>query len=303
MMQKIIIWLRAARLKLHILGILPVLVGSLIAFDRTGVFRLGSLIFAELITLFVLIATAFSNDYADIETDRENKNFNMFSGGSRLLVEGFISKSEMLIGIIAASFISIALSIMFLLFLNASFAIILFNLIGLFVGIEYSLSPLRINYRGFGEFFVFLMYGIFCLLFGYVSQTGIGFDNKIFSFSIPIGIAVFLIILITEIPDYESDKIFGKKTIPVIFKKETSFLIYLIGMILLYLSSLILYLSGLLNNLEFLGLFFSLPLGVYLLVLSLSKNKTLPKNISTLCGLTIILNVWVNVVLCMGLIF
>lgn len=302
-MKKIIIWLKAARFKLHILGILPVLVGSLIALDKTGIFHLGNLIFAESITLFVLIATAFANDYADIETDRENKNFNMFSGGSRLLVKGFISKREMLMGVIITSFISIMLSIMSLLFLNASPVIVLFNFIGLFVGIGYSLPPFKISYRGFGEFFVFLMYGIFCLLFGYVSQAGAGFDNKIFSFSIPIGIAIFLIILITEVPDYESDKIFGKKTIPVILTKETAFLIYRIGMILLYLSFLILYLSGLLNNLEFLGLFFSLPLGVYLIIFSLSRSKTLPKNISILCGLTIILNVWVNVVLCMGLIF
>lgn len=300
-MQKIIIWLKAARLKLHILGVLPVLVGSLIAFDKTGIFHLGNLIFAELITLSVLIATAFANDYADIETDKNNKNFNMFSGGSRLIVEGFISPKEMLIATSIASFVSIGLSIVFLIFFGASPIIFLFNLIGLFVGIEYSLGPLRINYRGFGEFFVFLMYGIFCLLFGYISQAGIGFDNRIFSFSIPIGIAIFLIILITEIPDYESDKIFGKKTIPVIFTKEASFIIYFIGIILLYLSSLSLYLSGLLNNLEFLGLFFSLPLGIYLVILSLSKNKTSPKTISILCGLTIILNVWVNGVLCMGL--
>lgn len=301
-MKKLIVWLKAARLKLHILGILPVLVGSLIAFGETKNFNLPNLILAELITLFILIATAFANDYADVETDRINRNFNPFSGGSRLIVQGLISKGEMLVATLIASIISIILSIVFLVFLNGHPIILALSLIGLFIGIEYSLPPLKINYRGYGELFVVFMYSLFCLLFGYVTQAGASFNKDIFYFSVPIGIAIFLIILITEVPDYESDKLSGKKTVPTIFGNEASLIIYFLGVVSIYLSTLILYMLGAINRFIFLGLFFSLPLGLFVGVLSLSKKKNSPKNIAMLCGATIFLNVWVNAVLSLNFI-
>lgn len=300
-MNKLFIWLKAARIKLHILGILPVLVGSLIAFNKTGSFGFSNFLLAELITLFVLVATAFANDYADVQTDKINRNFNIFSGGSRSIVGGLISKRQMFVATIISSFISIVLSFLFLTFLGGHPIILILNLIGLFVGIEYSLLPLKINYRGFGEFFVMAMYSLFCIFFGYVTQIGFGFDINIIYFSIPIAIAIFLIILITEVPDYESDKAGGKKTIPTVFGKEAAFLIYFLGIVLFYISISILYLIGIISKFVFYGLFFSLPLGVYLGKLSLSGDRILPKNISILCGATIILNVWVGIVLSLNL--
>jgi 1,4-dihydroxy-2-naphthoate octaprenyltransferase len=116
-MNKIMIWLKAARLKL-ISGMLPVLIGSLIALQKTGIFRVSNFILSELITLFVLIATAFANDYADAETDKLNKSFNDFSGGSRVIPSGLISKKQMLTGTIVSSLISITFSLIFIVLLR-----------------------------------------------------------------------------------------------------------------------------------------------------------------------------------------
>jgi 1,4-dihydroxy-2-naphthoate octaprenyltransferase len=160
-MMKMSIWLKAARLKLHILGMLPVFVGSLIASHSTGNFHLSQFILAELIALFVLVTTAFANDYADAETDMINRTFNMFSGGSRVIPDGLISKPQMMNAIVVTFSLSVILSLVLVVFLRGHLIVFLSTLFGLVIGIEYSLPPLRINYRGFGEVFVMFMYSIF----------------------------------------------------------------------------------------------------------------------------------------------
>jgi 1,4-dihydroxy-2-naphthoate octaprenyltransferase len=295
--MKILIWIKAARLKLHILGMLPVLVGTFIASRRTGEFQMPHFILAELITLFVLITTAFANDYADAETDRINRNFNIFSGGSRVIPEGFISKGQMVTATVISSSLAIIFSLILVVFLKGNLIILALTLIGLFAGIEYSLPPLRINYRGLGEVVVMFMYSTFCLYFGYVTQAATDFDIGVLSPSIPLAICMFLMILITEVPDTESDKISSKKTIPAIFGEKTSLIIYSLGAIALYAILFVLYGTGVFNTFILSGIFLSLPLGIYVIMVSSSRKKVTPPKISALCGMTLILNIWVNFVL------
>ncbi|MEW6571706.1 MAG: prenyltransferase [Nitrospirota bacterium] len=301
--MKMMIWLRAARLKLHILGMLPVLVGSLTGARKTGIFNIPSFIFAELITLFVLMATAFANDYADAETDRLNRDFNIFSGGSRAIPEGLISESQMLLATFTASVVSLSLSILFLVLLEGHPSVLLLNLIGLFVGIQYSLPPLRINYRGLGEILVMLMYSFFCVGFGYVTQGAPEFDSGILYVSVPLAISMFLMILITEVPDTDTDKYSGKKTIPAVIGKKTALNIFLLGVIFLYLGVVVLYMVGALGKVAFYGLLFSVPLGIFLIVLSLSGEKMAPQKIFLLCAFTLVLNIWVNMALSINFLF
>ncbi|MEW6586291.1 MAG: prenyltransferase [Nitrospirota bacterium] len=295
-------WLRAARLKLHTIGILPVLVGSLVAFNRTGDLKVANLVFAELIALFVLIATAFGNDYADAETDRLNRSFNMFSGGSRVIPEGLITTRQMLIATAIASVLSIVISVIFISFLKGHPFVLILNLMGLIVGVGYSLPPVRINYRGFGELFVMLMYGPFSLFFGCTAQMGPDLDTGILYLSIPPALAAFLMILITEIPDTATDRASGKKTVPSLFGEKASLVIYALCVIALFASSQLLYTKSVIGRIGFFGLLLSLPLGGYLVVLSLSKEGRAPKKIFSLCAATFVFTVWVNVVLSIDLV-
>ncbi len=291
------IWLRAARLKLHILGMLPVLVGSLIASHRTGNFHVPQFILAELIALFVLVTTAFANDYADAETDMINRTFNMFSGGSRVIPDGLISKPQMMNAILVTSSLSVILSLVVVVFLKGHLMVLFLTLVGLMIGIEYSLPPLRLNYRGFGEIFVMFMYSIFCIFFGYVAQVGLDFDMNVLYLSMPLAASMFLMILITEIPDTESDKVSGKKTIPALFGAKASLFIYSMSVVALCAIIFILHSTGTVNRFIFSGLSFPLPIGVYLAVYPLLKRDVKPQSLSALCGMTLILNIWVNTVL------
>jgi 1,4-dihydroxy-2-naphthoate octaprenyltransferase len=295
------VWFKAARLKLHAIGILPVLVGSLIAFNRTGTLKVANLAFAEMITLFVLIATAFGNDYADAETDRLNRGFNIFSGGSRVIPDGLITTRQMLAATTIASALSIILSIAFVIFLKGHLFVLILNFVGLLIGVGYSLPPFRINYRGFGELFVMFMYGPFSVFFGFMTQLGPVIDAKVLHLSIIPALANFLMILVTEIPDSATDRISGKKTIPSIFGDKAALIIYAVGVVILYASVQLLDVKNVIGKIAFSGLLLSLPLGASLVAMSLSKESLAPKKILSLCAATFILTVWVNVVLSIDL--
>ncbi len=301
-MTRAIAWLKAARPQLHILGVLPVLIGALLASRETGSLSLIRLALAESIMLFVLIATAFANDYADVETDRLNRNPSIFSGGSRAIVDGIISKVQMGRAVLAVSSVSILLSLAAIIFLKMDPITLVLTTIGLFIGIGYSLPPLRINWRGSGELFVIVMYSIFCVFFGYASQRGAGSSVDLLNLSIPIAITAFLAILITEIPDYDSDKLSGKRTIPALFGREAAILAYLFGILVLYLTAGVLYLSGALTKTACIGVASSILIGGPAAVLSLSRDRLGQKNLMTLCGMTMTLCVWVDAALIFSLI-
>jgi len=301
-MKSPLVWVKAARFKLHTIGILPVLVGSLIGFNRTGDLKVANLAFAEMIALFVLIATAFGNDYADAETDSLNRGFNMFSGGSRVIPEGLITTQQMLVATAMASASSIILSIVFILFLKGHLFVLILNIIGILIGVGYSLPPFRINYRGFGELLVMLMYGPFSVFFGYTTQLGLVIDAKVLYLSLIPALAAFLMILVTEIPDTATDRISGKKTIPSVFGEKAALIIYALGVVILYASVQLLYTKNVIGKIAFSVLLLSLPLGAYLVVMSLSKKSRVPKRILSLCASTFILTVWVNVVLSIDLV-
>jgi 1,4-dihydroxy-2-naphthoate polyprenyltransferase len=208
----------------------------------------------------------------------------------------------MLAATVIAAVFSVALSVAFVFYLKGHPFVLVLNLIGLLIGVGYSLPPIRINYRWFGELFVMLMYGPFSLFFGYTAQLGLELDAKVLYLSGPPALAVFLMILITEIPDTATDRISGKKTIPSLFGEKAAFVVYALGVIILYASMQLLYGKSVIGKMGLYGMLLSLPLGVCLVGLSLSKAGRTPKRVVTLCAATYILAVWVNVVLSLDLV-
>jgi 1,4-dihydroxy-2-naphthoate octaprenyltransferase len=76
-----------------------VLVGTSFATWSTGRFHLGHFILTLLGACFFHIATNVANDYFDFKSGNDAANTSgtaPFSGGSRMLLEGFISPNEAL---------------------------------------------------------------------------------------------------------------------------------------------------------------------------------------------------------------
>ena len=88
-------WVAAMRLQFHPMAWGAYAIGAAGAVQATGRFDAAAF-WLGLLSLFLLeVIAVFTNDYFDFESDRRNKNFGPFTGGSRVLVEGRISPARM----------------------------------------------------------------------------------------------------------------------------------------------------------------------------------------------------------------
>ncbi|MFO8084253.1 MAG: prenyltransferase [Desulfobacterales bacterium] len=240
-MKKIKAWIQASRLLSQSYIFLPVLLGQGYAvMESNACFDWPVFLWMVLFSLAIQLFIVYGNDYNDAEIDRLNRTFNLFSGGSRVLVEGILSRRELAAGIwiMAALNLFIGLVLTFAYHRYFALPIILLSMLLLYL---YSFAPFRINYRGGGE--LLQMIGVACVLplFGYYAQS-----NLIDPLQLPWNLVLVLLpfhlssAVSTALPDYPSDKIGLKCTLAVILGlKRAKILIILLNFLSMILFVMI----------------------------------------------------------------
>jgi len=215
-MFKLGAWLRALRLQFYPMTWMVYAAGALLATSGARSLDAG-LFWVGYLALFALeAATVFSNEYFDFETDRRNPNAGPFNGGSRVLVDGSLSRAELRTGIAAALLVFLFACVWLLTSMadaRVSAAGVLLVLAVLALG--YTVPPLRLSYRGLGELDVAVTHSIGVLLAGYVFQGGVWTDPPPWLLALPLALAVLPAIVLSGIPDRESDAAAGKRTLAV----------------------------------------------------------------------------------------
>jgi 1,4-dihydroxy-2-naphthoate octaprenyltransferase len=157
------------------------------------------------------------NDVFDyrLGADLDNPRRNAFSGGSPHLVEGRVHEKQFLTGAVLSLAVAVACGgILALTSPGHPVVIFLLALAGLSGGILYTMPPLKLAYRGWGESIIFLCFGPLPLIGTYYVQIG-QFALWPVLVSLPIGLLITAIIWINEFPDREADKRAGKRTLVV----------------------------------------------------------------------------------------
>lgn len=207
-------WIKAARLPSQSYIFLPLLLGQALAMAQGHNPSLGVGILVHAFGLANQLYIVFANDYADRETDKHNQTFTAFSGGSRVLVDGDLTPGQL--GAAALWMAGASLATAGLAGLAAgSWLPLLLAALGLGLLWMYSFPPVRMSYRGGGEFLQMLGVGIVLPCLGYAAQAGslAGFPWHLMVIILPTQLACAIS---TAIPDYPSDKQDGKRTIPVL---------------------------------------------------------------------------------------
>ncbi|MCL1938117.1 MAG: prenyltransferase [Candidatus Azobacteroides sp.] len=106
------------------------------------------------------------------------------------------------------------------------------------LGISYSGPPLRLSYRGLGEFVIGIVFGPLLMIGVYYSACG-RFDGSVLFVSIPVGLLVANIVYTHAIMDYEPDKEVGKMTLAVLLKNKNAMLCCLAFFLLAAFASII----------------------------------------------------------------
>lgn len=209
----LIAWLRALRLQFFPMSWMAYTLGALSAgaaqssWDR-GAYWLG---YASLFC--IKVATVFTNERFDFESDRINRQAGPFNGGSRVLVDGSLQSAQlrnatlltMLFGLLCAT---AALW-------GSGFPAALVAGVSSVVALGYTAPPLRLCWRGWGEVDVALTHSLGVILWGYLLQDGHWRDVAPWALSLPLGLAIVPAIVLSSIPDLAADRQAGKRTLAV----------------------------------------------------------------------------------------
>jgi 1,4-dihydroxy-2-naphthoate octaprenyltransferase len=207
-------WIAAMRLQFHPMAWGAYAIGAAGAVQASGRFDAAAF-WLGLFSLFLLeVITVFTNEYFDYESDRRNKNFGPFTGGSRVLVDGRISLAHMRFVIAAAMTAFVAAFLVLAAIVPAS-GLVALGLIAV-LAIGYTTPPLKLCWRGLGELDVALTHSTFIILCGFLFQGGAWSASFPELVSAPLFLAVLPAIILSGIPDHAADYAAGKRSLAVL---------------------------------------------------------------------------------------
>jgi 1,4-dihydroxy-2-naphthoate octaprenyltransferase len=211
-MRSLMTWIRLARVPFLTGTIVPVVLGTVMAWVSSGFFNAVYFVLALVGAMCLHLGTNIFNDYFDFRSGCDAINvdgLSPISGGSRVLLENLIRPRSAYFA--ALSFFGVAGIIGVTLSIFVGWGVLVLGAVGILSGYFYvsQLAP-----RGVGELTVGLNFGPLMVLGAYYVQAR-SLDLAPLVASIPVGLLITAILWINEIPDYAADKSVGKNTIVV----------------------------------------------------------------------------------------
>jgi len=196
---------------LLILGVY--LFGVKIALAKGATAPMRPLIAGALAILPVAASVHYANEYADYETDRYNDNRTQFSGGSGAMQAANVDREIVLQAATAALALGMTVTaVVALMDLLTVEAVGLLAVIAV-LGWQYSVGPLRLAWRGWGELDNAVLGGLLLPVYGAAVVSG---NLRVVALaSIPFFLLVLLNLFATQWPDREADAAAGKRTLAV----------------------------------------------------------------------------------------
>ncbi len=254
-------WVMALRVPFLTASLIPILLGTAIAWFATGTLYWGFFLLTLLAGLSIHIGTNVINDYSDHKSGNDEVNTEFvrpFSGGSRVIQLGLLSPLEVLSG--SLLFFLLSALIGFYLAWTRGPLILILGAIGVISGMFYTGGPFNWAKRGIGELLVGLNFGILMTLGAYYVQTQ-SFSWVPVIAAIPVSLLIAAVLYINEFPDYTADKKVGKNTLVVRLGREKAVNLYILIMAGVYLSIAGAVATGTLPLTSLLGLI-TLPLAI-----------------------------------------
>jgi 1,4-dihydroxy-2-naphthoate octaprenyltransferase len=246
-------WIEAARLRTLPLSVSGIIVGSIYALAHptadiltpTEVFNWKIFGFAILTTLGLQVLSNFANDYGDGVKGTDNANR---VGPMRAIQSGVITPAQMKRAIIITSLLTL-LSAMLLIYYAFADTNLFYSLFFLVLGIvaiasaiRYTVGSSAYGYKGFGDIFVFVFFGL-------VSTLGVNFlysqelDFELFLPAAAIGLLSVGVLNLNNMRDEEPDKAVGKNTLVVKMGAENAkkyhFALVITAMVLVLIFAII----------------------------------------------------------------
>lgn len=234
-MNKLKLYLMEVRVPFFTASIVPIILGTAIAFNITQSINWSYFLFALIGGIFLHAGANVINDYFDhlTQNDEINKEFvRPFTGGSRLIQEGLLSPKEVLIEavvcLLVGSIIGLYLSY------KLGWVILLIGIFGVLSATFYVFPRINLVGLGIGEALIGINFGILMTFGAYYVQTG-NFSWVPIVASLPVALLITAVLYINEFQDAKADQAVGKNHLVVRLGKKQAVSGYILIMLLTYL--------------------------------------------------------------------
>ncbi len=230
-------WVLAIRPPTLTAAIVPVAVGTGVAF-RDGYREWPAALAALLAALALQIGANFANDLSDFRRGADNDSR---LGPPRATQLGLLTQRQVVAAILVAFGVATFLGL-YLVYVGG-WPIVAIGLASMLAAVTYTGGPWPFGYRGLGEVFVFIFFGVVAVAGTYYVQSG-EISGHVIAASIPVSLTVTAILVVNNVRDIDTDRLAGKFTLAVYLGRRlarTEFVVVVAGA---YLASAALWLLG-----------------------------------------------------------
>ncbi len=221
-------WISAARPKTLVAGVIPVVLGSALAF-RTGSFDFLVFLSALLGALAIQVGTNYVNDAADFERGADTTER---LGPARMAATGALRPRSLYLG--AALSFGLALCAGIFLVWSAGPWMLAIGLVSILFAVAYTAGPFPLAYLGLGDIFVLIFFGLVAVL-GTVFAHTHTIPPEAWWLALATGFHGMALIAVNNLRDIPTDTKAGKKTLSVRLGDHASRVYYSLLLFLPYL--------------------------------------------------------------------
>lgn len=204
-------WIDAARPKTLGAAVAPVIVGTAIGWRFGGTFHVG-LAFCTLLACMALqVATNWFNDAIDFEKGSDTA---ARLGPRRITASGVVTSRRVIAAAVLMLGVATAFSVP--LFLARGWPIVAIGIPSLYFCFGYTGGPAPLAYRGLGELFVILFFGLVAVTGSAFVQSGLWLEQGLVG-GLQIGCLSTVLIAINNLRDIDEDRTTGKRTLAARF--------------------------------------------------------------------------------------
>lgn len=246
----------ALRPKTLTASLVPVILGTMLAPISFSEMNWGLMASVLVSAFFIQIGTNIVNDALDFVKGADTEER---LGPKRLIQNGFLSSTScFILGMICFA-MALITAIPFLLIGGAPFVLLM--VISVFCGWAYTGGPYPLAYKGLGDLFVIVFFGLVLTGAAYYFQTG-HLNLGVLVAGLQIGLLSTALLAINNLRDIDQDRLANKKTLAVRFgetfgKAEITFVVITPYLLNLYWLPL--------NHFMFYMPLFTLPMAINLL--------------------------------------
>jgi len=225
--KKLSAWIALSRPPFHSVGVLPFVLGSVMAWRLDGTFRWELGAWGTLGVVLVMLATYYAGEYWDYAEDTLSARLgpSRFAGGSRVLQHGLLPRKAALWASLVSLLLALGVGLVLQLGYHTGPWTLPLGIVGMLGGFFYSTRPVRWVSTGVGELWIAFCYGWLPVAVGYYLQVG-RIAPLVHWLAIPIGLTIFNVILLNEFPDYPADRAAGKTNLLVRLGPERASVVY-----------------------------------------------------------------------------